>query len=290
MRLAVNGSWIAIAALAVTTAHAAHAKIAHTVTTEYIGPTDSASEFDDKVAPLGSDPELAFVFINGENYQSVGSIGPTGQFGFDGQISFGSGSLRTDTTISASGIPNLTSVPQVATSNVLIDGGAFTLDFSSDGSSLLFEWALTAVVTDALGTEIDRRAFRSEAELAWSSGTLDATITGFDLGMTFDALTSTITVPASLQSFDLGVIPPDGALNLIYEADAFANIPFTVFTEFMRYQFSDPATVGLSGAPELVDVALTPVPVPAALPLLASGVAGLALLRRSTRRRHPDRA
>ena len=110
-----------------------------------------------------------------------------------------------------------------------------------------------------------------------------------DLHATFDSITLTVTIPTSLQTFDLGQLLPGQDMALVYTFEFDLNHgPQQGQASELFAQFSDP--LHLSGHPALGSVTFAPVgpaaaPEPGTLISLGCGLAILAMARRSSRKR-----
>lgn len=213
-------------------------------------------------------------------YGAWGSVGEFGNYGLSGNIST-AGELRLQVVIEDDNIVNLTGRAQSVKANFIIDGGTFGLAYAPGAS---IEYTLTLAGSSLPGSP-GGAWFQSGGELNSGYGATGNVTTfsdfGADIGAVFDAATSTVDIPLSFQSVDLGVLLPNESMALRYQMDIIAMVPS--YAEFAMMEFMDPFSVAGSPVdPGILrpEVAFTPydgpplsnVPVPPAMALFASAL------------------
>jgi hypothetical protein len=205
-------------------------------------------------------------------------VGRFGAVGLEVSDVSGIGSRTTaGVTVSNDEFVNLLPRPIHVTSTVLIDGGSMQSFGTLPGSSIEYSY----VLGDGVGLLAKHRYDSTGMLSTDSAGNLSFQTTGsIDLGATFapspnNPNSGTVTIPASLQTFDFGIIPPGGVLELDYE---FSFDIITVGSDgFLTGRFSDP--FHLSAHPALGIISVEPVtsdvPEPSALLLFGIGLAAI---------------
>ena len=256
-------------------AHAAEADIIQEVYTAFWTDPDRsgdpAAEDSDHFHDPPGPPRDILAQISGSGYQAVSAAGIFGNLGMQGSHE-AAGFLETDVAIKNTAIVNPFSEPCRVRANFIIDGGRMRL--AGPVASLHFNLQLGARKFDAQGNLIlESNYWRSEARLRCENSLEpELILNDSDIGIhMIDPFTAEI--PSSFQTFEIGVVPSGGWIELGYlvyfESSAIA-------FEFSEFQYSDPLNV--SGEGEFPTIEFVPVPEPRTL--LALGAALLALPRR----------
>lgn len=209
--------------------------------------------------------------IAGPGFNAVGSVGEFGNYGVSGAIS-SRGELHAQVYIEADVTAPPFGSPREAQANFIIDGGELsflagsqstldlTLTLRVDGGAV-FQSALTLTGDDAAGNP-------------------DFMLFGTDIGAVRDpSLGWRINIPFSFQSVDLGVLNPGQTIDFEYQLDIVATI--MDYAEVVAFEFQDPLSIEPPPvAPEALRTGIAPVPLPAAVWLLAPAAALLGLRRR----------
>jgi hypothetical protein len=239
--------------------------------------------------------DITAMLSSPDNYSLVASVGRFGEVGLSATSFPGSSPNNFQALVGVSNdeFVNRTGVAQHALLRVVVDGGMMQLVLNPSGSgveSVAYDYALTSLIHPLgnPGVGFGKRDFISKGSLGPDvNGILTFTTveSGAQLGATFDPATATVTIPLSFQTFDLGVLPPNASLLLLF---TFSFGLVNDGTSFEAASYSDP--FHLSTNPALGTVTFQPaaVPEPCGLVLLGSG--GLAVLvlrrRRCARIRH----
>lgn len=217
-----------------------------------------------------------FARVSDTFYTIESSAGKFGNFGVSGSLNYETGAIAAHVFIGNGDFKNRTGQPQQATANFVIDGGLFTL-LASPSSTVGYKLKL-----ELNGLSI----FESSAELeafGTSEGLLANRFTqsGDDIGTSFDGGSSMI-IPLSFQSVDLGLIGLNERFALSYTFEAYGVTDS--FAERIAFEFSDPLNVEFSENP-LIELTfsgpVSSVPVPGALPLLLTGLGFLFASKKS---------
>lgn len=303
-RLAVG--IVVLAALAASAAPA-RAGVVQQVTTEF-NPAFGAPLFDqDSVFALNSADITTNIFANVSPgpFDSVAtaSAGSLGQVGLAMRM-ISRGTLTSEVLVASDEFVNLFGSPAAVRANFIIDGGQLA-DFFSRDARVTFSLEVGAEHVGTAGAIQDESSMtfagRSAAAFGGAGGffpgffggsylldmivdpsgnrTVTETIFGgLDLEPTVTG--GNVEIPFSLQSVDLGVLPPGERLLLGYRASI--DIAVDGATEGILAAFSDP--FGLTGDAIRQSLIFTPlvaqVPAPATLPLVALGLALLLGRRR----------
>src|SRR5262249_702763 len=139
--------------------------------------------------------------------------------------------------------------PAHVISHVVIDGGRMRSRGAAPGTSIFY---LYRIELQELGGGPGGARFSSRGELGTDllTGVLSFHVcpvaggaspdTFADLGDSFDSVSGDVTIPASLQTFDFGVVAP-GRFRLSYEFEFEASIPLLARnTGILFGEFSDP--------------------------------------------------
>lgn len=254
---------------------------------------------------------LSNIFGEGATFQ-YGATSSAGRFGSVGlranDSGFGINQVTSRVLVASDEFVNLLGTPQQAVANFVIDGGFLS---HSGGQNSRAEYDLDLSVfnlgnvptvtgqdtfKNLLRSSSGGRSFDSRGLLeADVSGNLSFLLSGEDIGAAFDD-PSTVRIPLSFQSFDLGTVNPGDRLLLVYDLQLSARIGSDVNSlttlipgsaEGIFTQFSDP--FNLSGIPVLPTItfapAQTPVPEPASLTLFGIGALSLGACRWRRRKR-----
>jgi len=199
------------------------------------------------------------------SYSGVASVGRFGAIGVQLRVqSPVEVDVLSEVLIANNEFRNLTGVGQRATSRVIVDGGRLQAIDVLPNSEIDYFYTLS----------------RNNAIMFTSIGQLRADPLGhlrfdlsgnLDLGATFDLRTSTVTIPTSFQTFDLGIIPAGGTFTL--DGGFVLNAFSPGGDGLLLGQYSDP--FHLSANPVLGTLTLEPVvsqtPEPGTLTLLGVG-------------------
>lgn len=257
----------------------ANAIVSQQVSTSFIDinafETRDIERIDDSAGPI-TDTILAS--ISGGFGDSFATVGPFGSLGMQGEL-FRTGEFDAQIVIRNDRIINNSGRSQNARANFIIDGGAFTM-FAGVGSNMRF---LMTIEADILGDGNFPTRFQTGFELEQLvESNVSAQFFGTDIGATFNQQTSTIDVPVFFGGFEIGDILPNSVIDISYQIDFGGTL--VNFTEFTRWQFSDPFNVdGFGEAPTVTfsDIDST-VPEPSSALLLLAGVGLLARFRRKS--------
>ena len=214
-----------------------------------------------------------------EGYSSRGSVGVFGQLGVQAETRR-TGRMVNQVIIFSDEHVNLTGVPQHAVARFIIDGGEATL-VAGEESKLEFQLNLESRVFVG-NTQIGfAERWQGGFELEVFPGAFDLpTFTPFgeDIRATFDGVNH-VDIDFSFQTFDLGIIPANGRIELEYFLHIEADIKR--YSEITNWQFSDPLTVEMGGGEVLAPTITFLVPEPGTGFVLAA-FAVLAAPRRRT--------
>lgn len=282
-------SFLIISAIFGLTAAPSQAIVIQTVRTTAlpaIGNPNIVSDSEVAATPAGINRDIfARSIDSGGLYDLSASAGRFGEVGLQGRTIV-NGSFSSSVEILDNDIFNATTSPRRASANFIVDGGDMFL-VAGVGSSLQFNLLLEAAVGGSISTVFDATV-RLDID---ANGATQFSTFGDSLGAQKSANPFSAEIPLSFQSVELGIVAPNETLGLRYTAIFDADIKG--FAELVVFGFSDPLTVGIQPASIRFDPAVlegvasvAPVPLPASAPLLAAGLAGLALVNR--RRRKAD--
>jgi hypothetical protein len=271
----------ASAALLNFAAPTAHATIIQVTLATFPGVPILDQMIDDSAGPITASIGGT---IAGDFGDASAAIGPSGDLGMSAHQRR-PGNLRTAVGIRNDFIPNLTGTPRNAQANFIIDGGQLAL-VGGLLSDLHFILQLGATIYDADNDVVSTSSWFSSisiVELGPSSGGRVTTFQGEDIGAAPAAASPIIIeIPSSLQTFDIGLVPSSGYVDLVYRAEFESLV--SDFAELVFWEFSDPLSVdGASQFPTVsflgMDETPAAVPAPAMQSLLAVGLLLVGLRR-----------
>jgi hypothetical protein len=210
-------------------------------------------------------------------YASVGRFGSVGL----SAENFGPGTTtEARVEISNNEYFNGTNLPQHVTQRVIVDGGRMQFTEPARNSEISFLYGTeridprTGNVIDLFEEQGDLTSDNNKVVSFKHSGTID-------LGATFDPGTDTVTIPLSVQTFDLGLLPPMTSMELDYGFSF--HLQLSGLGQEIA-EFSDP--FHLSAHPALGTITLqgAAVPEPSTLALGVVGALGLLGRRRRAKR------
>ncbi len=288
------------ALLCASVASTAHALTTHQAQAFFGNSFDPAvlpDEFDiaHQTAPGSTSPATAQANVGGIGYNGLSYIAPNGALAIEGNLNLPA-VMNTGVMIRDDEIRHPLGVPFRAVANVIVDGGFIEMIDSAPGSSISFSMSTTAFVFGADGNAYNPptpsssvTSYGATAEITYdASGVATTMITGDDIGMTVDSSGKRIDIPTTFQNFDFGVVPQGGHIDIMYSANIYADTNPTgltsgAFTEGTRWRYSDPLSVDTASPALTVSLQplTAPVPVPAGLPLMISGLLAIgAIVRR----------
>ena len=239
--------------------------------------TTLASGLEGIIVPTSADIDRdVSLRISGPGYDAQAAIGRFGQLGVE-SLMLVPGTMTNDIFIASNEHVNVFAFPQRAKANFIIDGGHASM-FAGPLSKLSMSISLESTIFDSSGNPVESRMWQGgfDLEVPEFDSVPIFTPFGEDISATFDG---TVDIPLSLQTFDIGIVPPGGRVNVSYKFFALASIE--QFSELTTWSFSDPLQIlADSGEDRSPDVIFTAVPVLPGFYLLASAIALLPMARR----------
>ena len=272
---------------------AASVAIQHSASVKFDSDAFSAPVEDSQTeTAVDDDPERVQVGIGGFSfYNGSVDIRPNGAFVAEGFL-FGQGRLDVEVNIDAQVMLGPTE-SLIFDPFVIVDGG-FLDTLTSADAELGFVWEVTARVFDENGVQQlgQFQEQQASARILYGSTLGPPTVTTDPtnrLDMELNFFEDSLAIPFTVQRFDAPLsLQPNWMLDLEYDVRIAALVDDdTGFTEGINFRFQDPLVPDTSGpALNLGQVGPGPavVRLPASLPLLLSGLAGLAFMRRRSAR------
>lgn len=290
----------AVTCIAASPAFAATFSIQHDVLTDLTpvssGISDRDADFSDVTYsdgrfPLNPDAVVAGIG-DGATYESRAAIRPSGALAMSTDLGIGgqlTSAVGIDVTIST-GIGETFDLSGF----VIVDGGLIDT-FDSADAAFSFDWSVAAGPLS--GTFLNPvRTYAANAEISYDNQRVATATTSFS-GSTpnapgpvfdFEFITApdsmSIEIPAQIVPFDFGTMPENSTWRISYGALLHSTVGG--FTEGARMRFADPLMLDsqdpalqINFTPGTPTTPISPVPLPAGLPLLLSALAGCAALR-----------
>jgi hypothetical protein len=278
---------LAAATLLLPTPSPATGQIVQHVDVSYDSDPNTPGEdaFDGDEVRIPPDPALRDVSaqITGFYGSAFAAAGLFGDVGMQGEV-HRSGQMRTVAFIENDTFVNLLGVPQFARTNFIIDGGQILL-LGGPVATIQYSIDIGFFIYDSAGGVVDVGRWQSAGIVEsrdFNRPTL--TVFGEDIGVALVPNSIIVDIPLSFHTFDIGIIPPGGSIDLTYQADFRSD---TQLVEIAAWRFSDPGNI--TGAGDFPTVTFSPAAVPEPGAALAIGV-GLAVAAWKACRRRARRS